>query len=259
VSALPEILRPLTTGPRHGALCLDFDGTLAPIVSEPAAARPLPGVPDLLARLAERLGVVAVVSGRPVSFLSEVLDAPPGVRLVGLYGLEWIGPDGSRSVAPGAAPWESVITEVVRQATGEAPPGVHVEPKRLTVTLHWRHAPESRPWVEDFTRSQVKAHHLTAHPSRESIELGPPLTVDKGTVVHSLAEGMHAVVAFGDDVGDLPAFDALTALAARGVAVARVAVVDAESPPEVVARADVVVQGAPGAVVLLEQLLEALG
>jgi trehalose 6-phosphate phosphatase len=34
------------------ALCLDFDGTLAPIVDDPDQARPLPGVVELLTRLA---------------------------------------------------------------------------------------------------------------------------------------------------------------------------------------------------------------
>src|SRR5438093_9510107 len=33
-------------------LCLDFDGTLSPIVDDPEAARPLPGVVELLGPLA---------------------------------------------------------------------------------------------------------------------------------------------------------------------------------------------------------------
>jgi hypothetical protein len=45
------------------ALCLDFDGTLAPIVDDPDAARPLPGTVELLAPLAARFAAVALVSG----------------------------------------------------------------------------------------------------------------------------------------------------------------------------------------------------
>jgi trehalose 6-phosphate phosphatase len=162
-------------------------------------------------------------------------------------------------VAAAAEPWETVVADVAARATRDAPPGVHVEPKGLTVTLHWRHDPGTRPWVEQFAAGEVDARGLKAHDARFSIELGPPLSVDKGTVVRSLAVGMHAVAAFGDDVGDLPAFQALTDLAAEGVAVARVAVVDDESPPEVAAGADVLVRGAPGAVALLRQLQEAAG
>jgi len=62
---------------------------------------------------------------------------------------------------------------------------------------------------------------------------------------------------FGDDLGDLPAFDALAELGAQGVAVARVAVVDAESDDLVAARSDLVVEGPAGAVTLLEQLAQA--
>jgi len=127
------------------------------------------------------------------------------------------------------------------------------------VTVHWRAAPERESWVAAFTAEQVEQQGLVAQPARSSIELRPPLAVDKGTVVRALAEGMRAVAAFGDDLGDLPAFAALDQLAAEGVAVAKVAVVDGESPPEVAARADLVVDGAVGAVALLDEVAQALG
>jgi trehalose 6-phosphate phosphatase len=258
VGGLPDLLVPLAESPRRSALCLDFDGTLSPIVGDPVAARPLPGVPDLLARLASHLGLVAVISGRPVSFLQSVLASPRGVRLIGLYGLEEIGPDGTRSVTADAAPWEAVITDVVDLARAEAPPGIYVEPKGLTVTLHWRHAPEAADWVASFAAQQAGARGLAVHPGRRELELRPPLAVDKGTVVRTLAGGFAAVAAFGDDIGDLPAFDALGDLARMGVAVVRVAVVDDESPAVVAERADLVVEGAPGAVALLQLLAQAV-
>src|SRR5439155_16841390 len=48
VAALVE---PFVRRPDRAAVVTDFDGTLAPIVADPAAARPLPEVPDLLRRL----------------------------------------------------------------------------------------------------------------------------------------------------------------------------------------------------------------
>jgi trehalose 6-phosphate phosphatase len=62
---------------------------------------------------------------------------------------------------------------------------------------------------------------------------------------------------FGDDLGDLAAFAALDRFAALGVDVTKVAVVDAESPPQVAAAADLVVEGPAGALTVLEQLSEA--
>ena len=58
------------------ALCLDFDGTLSPIVPDPEAARPLEGMVELLRRLAGRFTAVALISGRPADYLAEHAAAP---------------------------------------------------------------------------------------------------------------------------------------------------------------------------------------
>ena len=234
---------------------------MAAIVEDPTAARPLPGVPALLAALASRFALVAVISGRPTAFLAEVLGSPPGVTLAGLYGLE-------RALSgPAHRAWASVIDEVVAEATATAPQGVYVEPKGLTVTLHWRRAPAEKDWVVGFAARQHEARDLTIHEGRHERELRPPLNVDKGTVVRALvaehderAKPLRAVAAFGDDIGDLPAFaalDELRAAAVRPLTAVRVAAVDTESPPAVAAAADLSVPGAAGAVALLRALAEA--
>jgi trehalose 6-phosphate phosphatase len=53
------------------ALCLDFDGTLSPIVEDPQAARPLEGIVELLEPLAARFAAVALISGRPAAYLAR--------------------------------------------------------------------------------------------------------------------------------------------------------------------------------------------
>jgi trehalose 6-phosphate phosphatase len=268
---LPGPLRPFAAEPATSALFLDFDGTLSAIVADPRDARPLPGVPQLLADLARPFALVAVISGRPTAFLSEVLGAPAGVALAGLYGLE--------RALHGAAHerWAGVVDAVVHEARAGAPPGVYVEPKGLTVTLHWRNAPDQRDWVIEFAERQHAAHDLLVHPGRHERELRPPLAVDKGTVVRSLAAEhaaataaagdagvapLQRAAAFGDDIGDLPAFAALDELAGadgRALHVVRVAAVDTESPPEVAAQAELTVHGAAGAVALLRALADAAG
>ena len=68
---------------------------------------------------------------------------------------------------------------------------------------------------------------------------------------------LQAAAAFGDDVGDLPAFAALVALRHLGgplQTVVRVAAVDPESPAAVADAADLTVAGATGAVALLRTL-----
>ena len=258
---LPAPLQALAADPAHGALFLDFDGTLSAIVDDPVGARPLPGVPALLADLATRFDLVAVISGRPTAFLRQALGTPPGVELVGLYGLER-----ALAVSPGggAQQWSAVVDEVVAEALAAAPHGVYVEPKGLTVTLHWRHVPDERPWVTQFAERQHDRHGLDVHGGRMELELRPPLQVDKGTVIRGLAAErppgrLRQVAAFGDDLGDLPAFEAVTTLGRPGhpVGAVRVAAVDHESPAEVAARADLTVDGAAGAVELLRRLAEA--
>jgi trehalose 6-phosphate phosphatase len=255
---LPAPFWRMAAEPAHSALFLDFDGTLAAIVEDPTGAHPLPGVPALLAELAVTFALVAVVSGRPTAFLAEVLGEPAGVTLVGLYGLERAlrGPEHAR--------WAGIIDEVVAEARADAPAGIYVEPKGLTVTLHWRHAPDRKDWVLAFAEHQHARHGLAVHEGRAERELRPPLHVDKGTVVRSLAAEhagqLRAAAVFGDDVGDLPAFAAvgeLTAPGGRPFAAVKVAAVDAESPPEVAARADLTVRGAQGAVELLRTLADA--
>ncbi len=244
---------------------LDFDGTLAGIVADPRDARPLPGVPALLEELARRFALVAVISGRPTAFLDDVLHAPDRVVLAGLYGLE-------RALrGPEHAVWTGVIDAVVAEALAGAPPGVYVEPKGLTVTLHWRRAPEQEGWVLAFAERQHAERGLLVHEGRHERELRPPLDVDKGTVVRSLvaehdaeagagARSLEHVAAFGDDIGDLPAFAAVGDLVGqdgRLLDAVRVAAVDTESPAVVAARADLAVPGAAGAVALLRALADA--
>lgn len=257
---LPALLQPLAAEPARSALFLDFDGTLSAIVKDPRDAHPLPGVPTLLTELAVPFALVAVISGRPTAFLADVLGAPPGVTLVGLYGLE-------RALqGPARDSWAAVVEEVVAEASATAPAGVYVEPKGLTVTLHWRRAPEHQDWVLAFVARQHEERGFMVVQGRHERELRPPLDVNKGTVVRSLlvehdarGEPIVAAAAFGDDVGDLPAFAALDALrvpAGSLQSAVRVAAVDTESPAAVADAADVSVAGATGAVGLLRDLAD---
>jgi trehalose 6-phosphate phosphatase len=234
---------------------LDFDGTLAPIVSDPAAARPLPGAVDVLGALARRLGRVAVLSGRPVSYLAAHLAGAPGVSLLGLYGMErglagtpgvWV--DGR------AARWRAVVDEAVSASAGRVPPGVEVEPKGLSVTFHYRRVPEAEEGVRSLGRSLSEATGLVASPGKMSVELRPPVAVDKGSVLSELGVGLEFALFAGDDAGDLPAFSALAGLRRAGCSTLGVAVAGAETPAAVLDGADVVVDGPPGVVAILSRL-----
>jgi trehalose 6-phosphate phosphatase len=247
-----ELVASLRADPGRTAVLLDFDGTLAPIVDDPAEATPLPGVPEVLSELAAVYGAVGVVSGRPVSYLQQHL--PAGVTLVGLYGLEEAS-HGEIVVHPGAEHWRSVIDDIAAAAIAELPGEVGIEHKGLSLTLHVRQHPDLAENVARWSTTVGERTGLHVRRARMSAELHPPVAADKGTVVAGLVAGLAAACFIGDDVGDVPAFDALDAFAADGGIAARFVVESTETAPELSRRADVLLAGPPAVLAVLRALV----
>jgi trehalose 6-phosphate phosphatase len=251
VVASPALLAPLLADPGSAGVFCDFDGTLSPIVDEPASARPLPGVRNALGALARSYAVVAVVSGRPVDFLESLV--PDDVVVSGLYGLEQLH-RGVRTDLAGGGNWREVIEHVAAASRSQGPPGMFVESKGLSLTLHYRTTPELAEEVAAWAALQASRSGLSVRPARMSVELHPPVASDKGTAIATLATGLSAVLYVGDDLGDLPAYAELDRLAAAGVETVKVAVSSDEAPADLLAAADLVVEGPAGALALLRAL-----
>ena len=252
------MLAGLVRDPGRSAIVADFDGSLAPIVGDPAAAVALPGALGVLEALVRRVGTVAIVSGRPVDFLAARLPVA-GLELVGQYGLERLV-DGSVVVDPSAAPFLPAVAEAADEAE-RVWPGLHVERKGgIAVTLHWRGDPgrgdAAAAWAED-TGARLG---LDVVPGRMARELRPGVPTDKGTVLETLVVDRDAALFAGDDHGDLAAFDALDHLVASGslVSAVRVGVASTEGPDEIRTRADLVVDGPVGLADLLTELVTEL-
>lgn len=248
----PELLAPFRDDPAGSRIVLDFDGSLSPIVDDPAAAAPLEGMPDVLLGLANRYGEVIVVSGRPVDFLTQHL--PVEVSLAGLYGLEGLR-RGERWEHPNSGAWREVMEDVAVTSRSIGPAGMLVEPKGLSITLHYRTRPEIGPDVVAFARAQAERAGLEARPAKMSMELQPPIETDKGKVIDDWCAGASCVLFAGDDLGDLPGFDALDRLAHRGAHTVRVAVTSDETPQVLKDRSDLQVDGPAGLMELLRELL----
>lgn len=115
----------IVADPASAVLATDFDGTLSPLVEDPARSRPAEGALDALARLSRSLRQVALVTGRPALVVTELagVTGHPGLgRLVvlGHYGLErWEAATGavtSDPVPPGVAAARERLPEVLRSA-----------------------------------------------------------------------------------------------------------------------------------------------
>lgn len=244
---------PLLADPASAGLFCDFDGTMAEIVLDPAAAVPVAGAAESMAALASAFGRVGVLSGRPLGFIERFFS--PTLLLAGLYGLEW-SQDGERHDHPQAGAWREVVDDVAACGRARGPAGMLVEAKGLSLTLHYREHPELAEEVGSWAAQQATRSGLVARPARMSVELHPPIAADKGSALLAAADDLRAVCFIGDDVGDLAAFDALDRLALGSVTVVRVAVSSDEASPELIERADVVLAGPRQVVALLRTLAE---
>jgi len=233
-----DLVARLSEDPARAAVLLDVDGTLAPIVERPEDAR----VPDEarreLARLAGRYALVACVSGRPGADVERMLGVP-GVAIVGEHGLE---------LAPEAGHWADAL------ATFAGSVDWPVERKPLSLTFHFRRVDDEAAARAYLTRVADAAETAGLVPrwGRMVLEIRPPVAADKGTAVRALITraGVSRAIYAGDDTTDVDAFRGLDELE-LGV---RVAVDSGEAPPDLVAAADLVVDGTAGVLALLRAL-----
>jgi trehalose 6-phosphate phosphatase len=259
-ATVEQAARGLVARAEEVALCLDFDGTLSPVVDDPQAARPLQGVVELLEPLARRFAAVALISGRPAPYLAEHVAAP-GVRYLGLYGLQEMY-EGQVRVDPRLEAARSAVdaaAAALREAPAVRESGAWLEDKVYAVGVHTRRVPDRDRWTDavDATARQIAEQYgLEIIPGKMVWELRPAVRGDKGDGVRRVVaeSGARAVVVVGDDLGDLPAFAAVAELAAEGHDGLRVAVRSQEAPPELLAAADLVLEGPEGVLDFLRRL-----
>lgn len=268
---MPDAVAALLADPRSALIALDFDGTLAPIVTRPSEARLAAGAYDVLASLAGRIGQLAVVSGRAADEVVELggLAGIPGLQVVGHYGLQRWRNGILDSPSPDAA--VNRAREQLPAVLADVPDGVYVEDKRHSFAVHTRPAAEPRQALIDLTprlRRLAADNGLEAVPGRYVLELRPP-GVDKGTALRGLVAetGAATVIYIGDDVGDVPAFRMVAELrdsgAVAGLAVAAVAGDvwggSEEVPAELSSAADLVLPGPEAVIGWLGGLVAMLG
>lgn len=237
-------------------VAVDYDGTLAPIVADPARAFPAPGAVEALTALAPHVRTLALVTGRPAAVVVALggLDAVPGLVVLGQYGAQrWSG-----GTVTGAEPLPGIA--VAREALPAllAAEGAALEDKGLALVVHTRPSADpagAQARLDAPLRELAERVGLEVHPGRFVLEVRPP-GYDKRGALLSLCDPLPSAVLFaGDDLGDLPAFDAVDELRARGVVSVTVCSASDEGPPELRARADLVVDGPAGVVALLASLL----
>ncbi len=207
-------------------LFLDYDGTLTPLAQSPAQARPSQRCRALLARLASIPRVsLAVVSGRTVSDLDQVLDVSAGALVtdlfrIGVHGLEWARPGQIKAEAlfphtPGENLLVELKSDLEMAFAGEV--GIILEDKGLSFAFHYRMANQrtARKMKEFFKRrfEQWQGRDVYELLQGKKVIEVRPRGFNKGRAVTQLV-GMYCspedlVVYAGDDLTDEDAFKAL--------------------------------------------------
>jgi trehalose 6-phosphate phosphatase len=271
-------LEELVSGPRPLLLVTDFDGTLAPITTEPMATRIVPAARTALRRLSrladarpDRLRVV-VLSGRTSLDVAGRIRVG-GVAYHGNHGLESGRlPRGGRAHRLSVTLDESLrrhidgaraLGETVAARLGD-PPWLLVEEKGPSVSFHFRQAPDpdgarlALLEAIEAARGTLGDLGLIAMEGRKVIEFRPVGAGGKGDAVARLieAERPGSIVVLGDDRSDAEAFEAVrTARAAGRVAGLTIGVHGAtETPVEVLAAADIELPDPPAAARILARI-----
>ncbi len=236
----------LAGDPTSAGILLDVDGTLSPIVERPELAVLAAGARPVLSRLVERYRVVAAISGRTRDELEGLVDVV-GVRLIGSYGL-----------ASGPVPAD-VISAVL--AAADEVEGAWMETKGATIAVHYR-ATRDAGAAGRLLQERLSALALPARmalvPGKYVVELVPAgLPLKEGAVERIIQdEQLRAALYAGDDLADFLAFEALDRARGDGRLehAVKVAVRGAETPEELMAAADVVVDGPAEMIDLLATL-----
>ncbi|KAH6677306.1 glycosyltransferase family 20-domain-containing protein [Halenospora varia] len=186
----------------------DYDGTLTPIVRDPAAAIPSDRVIRTLKALAsDHRNAVWIISGRDQEFLGQYLGD--------IKELGFSAEHGSFMRHPGSDEWENLaetfdmgwqkeVMECFQKYT-ELTPGSFIERKRCALTWHYRPAdPElgahnARECQKELEKTVGKAWDVEVMTGKANLEVRPTF-INKGEIAKRLVES------YGNEVGEPPEF-----------------------------------------------------
>jgi trehalose 6-phosphate phosphatase len=186
-------------------LAFDYDGTLAPIVSDPSVACLPRGTRRLLATAATRYPCV-VISGRARHDLVKRVGNIPVFHLSGNHGLE---PWAQNAV------YERRVTGWVRRLRDRLQPypGVIVEDKTYSVTIHYRHARRRRVTLAAIDEAVRGLRGARSLGGKDAISLVPSGAPTKGAALERARRllACDTAIYVGDDQTDEDAFCAARA------------------------------------------------
>jgi trehalose 6-phosphate phosphatase len=207
------------------ALFLDVDGTLLDLAARPDDVVAPVDLIATLARAERKLaGALALISGRPIDDVDR-LFAPLRLRVSGVHGAEIrLDPNAARTPTTVGDLPQSLLA-ALRLAV-EPFPGVFVEDKRFSFTVHYRLAPAAerplRHIVQELVDSlPIAIEMMDAH---YAIEIKGP-SYDKGSAIAAFLSTPtfrgRTPIFIGDDTTDESGFALVTARGGLAYSVGR--------------------------------------
>lgn len=190
----------------------DYDGTIAPIVTDPVTAEAdRESLVAMKALVAMPQTHVAVISGRALADLAGHVRDVEDAHLVGSHGSEFEA-GFATPLTPEAAALHGRLTEALREFATRAD-GFSVEMKPASLAFHYRNADEraARSVVDEILRGPASWAGVHVRHGKMVVELSVVET-NKGLALRRIRRqvGASAVVFIGDDVTDEDAFATLS-------------------------------------------------
>jgi len=245
-------------------LVFDIDGTLSPIVPTPDEALIYPGVLPLLERAKEHARI-AIMTGRSIDDGAAMFNLD-GLTYIGTHGLEWseglpwlhpveVVPEAMDYYEPG-----KYLLDLVEQHLSELP-GVIVQRKHIGGSIHYRLSPnpaETRQKLLSLLEQPARQVNMSLSEGKLIVEIRVPMPVHKGKALRQFVQryALHSIVFAGDDRTDLDAVVEITKMRNEGIPALSIVVQHHDTLPDLLEKADIVVQGVPGMVVLLREIVE---
>ncbi len=222
------------------AIVTDIDGTISQIAPTPDEALVTDSMRKELINLQEKFNLVAVISGR------SVLNA---IKMVGVEGLLYVGNHGLEFLKNGRISMHPEIEKYLPQIqkTGQKLKnddlsninGLIFEDKGICYSIHYRLSNPSenvREKIINTINSDPECRKLKISEGRQLVELKPPVSCDKGTILNNIIEeyNLQKIIYLGDDITDADAFNKLKELENDGkIKGASILVLSNEIPSDV--------------------------
>ncbi len=202
---------------KNTAIITDIDGTISEIVPTPGEAVVNADMKQAIVKLKEKFKLVGVISGRSVYKAQEMVGVD-GILYVGNHGMEYIF-DGEYFLVPEVKEYLSQIKQCGGQLNEELChiPGILFEDKGICHSIHYRQCnnPEMvRSKIIKSIQNSPHSKNLQISEGRKLVELKPPSSYDKGTIINKIIEeyDLKKIIYLGDDITDVDAFKRLNEL-----------------------------------------------